>query len=43
MLRAILGHDQHAIAGAHLQRTQLGFGRIGKSAQVGKAQAAPIR
>ena len=42
MLRAILGHDQHAIAGAHLQRTQFVLGGVGKRTQVGKAQVAAI-
>ena len=42
MLGAVLGHDQHAVAGPHLQRAQLGLGRVRQRAQVGKAQAAAV-
>lgn len=43
MLGAVLGHHQHAVAGAHAELAQLGLGRVGQRAQVGKAQAAAIR
>jgi hypothetical protein len=39
MLGAVLGHHQHAVAGAHAE-LRSSLGRVGQRREVGKAQAA---
>ncbi len=42
MLGAVLGHRQHAVAGAHVEPAQFGLGDVGQCAQVAEAQGAAV-